>query len=90
MFKHAFTEALAELNIKLALAKTSIWPMNKDRVIKVIQKPITSPIEFNIDSLKTPLTSKGIRQFQCSYREEPTQEEMAKLFPAKLQLSAVH
>ena len=57
-----------------------------------ITRPSTPP-PTQIESphcLKTPLTSKSIRQFQISYRNDPTNEKLHLLFKANERLAVQH
>jgi hypothetical protein len=66
--------------------------MDQKRVVDTITRPSTPPLT-QIESpyrLKTPLTSKSIRQFQISYRNDPTDKKLHLLFKANERLAAQH
>jgi DDE superfamily endonuclease len=92
LFLPAWEKAFTEDNIKSAFAKAGIWPVDQKRVVDTITRPSTPP-PTQIESphrLKTPLTSKSIRQFQISYRNNPTNEKLHLLFKANERLTAQH
>jgi hypothetical protein len=74
------------------LQKAGIWPVDRKRVVNTITRPSTPP-QTKIElphHLKTPLSSKSIRQFQISYQANPTNEKLQLLFKANERLAAQH
>jgi len=92
LFLPAWEKAFTEDNIQSAFAKAGIWPVDQKRVVDIITQPST-PLQIEIElphRLKTPLSSKSIRQFQISYRDDPTNEKLQLLFKANERLAAQH
>lgn len=92
LFKSAFLKAFSQENIQSAFRKAGIWPTDNTIVLHAITQPSTPPqtqIKL-VQRLKTPLTSKSIRQFHISYRRSPTKEKLQKLFKANERLAAQH
>ena len=92
LFSPAQEKAFTKDNIKLAFAKAGIWPVDRKRVVDTITRPSTPPqAEIELPHrLKTPLSSKSIRQFQISYQADPTNKKLQLLFKANERLAAQH
>jgi hypothetical protein len=89
-FKDAWEKSFTAKNIKSGFSKCGLWPCDPTRVITIIApRPNTPPdAELIQKSLKTPKSPKAICQFQRSYRQNPTQEKLIKLFRANEALAA--
>jgi hypothetical protein len=91
LFKKAWEKSFTEKNIELAWEKTGIWPFNANRVLNEISPRPQTPPQDNASieaTLKTPYTSKAIRQFQKAYIQNPDKIKMRKLFKANETLAA--
>ena len=92
LFSPAWEKAFTKDNIKSAFAKARIWLVDQKQVVDTITRPSTPPqtkVELPY-RLKTPLSSKSIRQFQISYQANPTNKKLQLLFKANKRLAAQH
>ena len=87
LFCQAWLKSFTDQNIKSAFKKTGIWPYQPAQVLDkvTIVRPIT-PLDDSLQ-LATPLTSKGIRRLQRSYKTEPTNIKLKKIFYANIVLA---
>jgi hypothetical protein len=87
-FKKAWDKAFSVKNIESAFAKTGYWPFNSTIVLIAITPVLVAPQSSSPEYLKTPKTSKSIRQFQIAYRENPSPRKFDKLMKAAESLAA--
>jgi hypothetical protein len=83
LFRTAWRTAFTPANIQHAFEIPWIFPYNPTRGFSVITRPITPPEAIQASStlspsLKTPRSSKSIRQFQLAYRKSPSQAKLQK------------
>ena len=92
LFKPAFQAAFTQKNIQFAFRKAGIWPVDKSLVLNPITRPSIPPRVTSVsrDQVKTPISSKSIRQFQISYRRSPSNLKLEKLFTTNERLAAQH
>ena len=88
LFCKAWLQSFTENNINSSFEKAGIWPYNPSKVMdKLTGRPQTPQDDF-LEPLKTPLTSKGIRQLHLSYKVEPTALKLKKIFHTHISLAA--
>jgi hypothetical protein len=87
MFKRAWDASFTEANIIRAFEKPGIWPVDADKVLKVITRPSEKP-SFVPNYLKTPTNSRSIRQFHHDYIDDPTSAKRTFLFHTHIKLAA--
>jgi hypothetical protein len=80
MFKPAWDAAFTETNIQHAWQKSGIWPIYPNDILAQVTRPPPTPKSASELALKTPQSSKAIRQFQKSYIRSPTTVKREKLF----------
>jgi hypothetical protein len=89
IFKIAWDKSFTEDNIKSAFAKAGIWPVSYE-IVQIITPRLLTPPETTLQlplRLKTPLTSKSLRQLKAVYRQNPSPTKVELLFKATLKLS---
>lgn len=86
MFKRAWDASFTEDNIIRAFEKPGIWPIDLDKVLKVITRPSEKP-SLVPDYLKTLTNSRSIRQFHNNYLDDPTSTKRTFLFHAHIKLT---
>ena len=75
-------------NVTSAFKPTDIWPLDPD-VILTKMKKITPPPPDLTESVKTPLTSRGLRRLHHKIKQEPTDgNNLDKLLRASERLAA--
>jgi hypothetical protein len=88
MFKKAWDASFTKENIESGWRKTGIWPFHPSVVLSKIKRPSTPPNPQLDHEIKTPLTVKGLRRFQKSCLQQPTQVKLKKLLRANETLLA--
>jgi hypothetical protein len=81
LFKAAFDTSFTEEAIRRAFAKTGIWPIYPDDMIRIVSRPKPKPEPLRL-SPKTPRTAPEIRHFQIAFQQDPSSPMIAKLFKA--------
>lgn len=88
LFWQAWIKAFTSKNITSAFQTTGIWPLNPEIILVKLQKT-PSPPPHSIDSVKTPLTSRGLRRLHRTIKQEPTDNNnLDKLLRASERLAA--
>jgi hypothetical protein len=90
-FKAAWEKSFTAKNIESGFRRCGYWPFNPQLVLDIINpRPETPQEEPTIVGrpLKTPKTSKSIRQFQREYLAYPSLRKLSKLFRANETLAA--
>jgi hypothetical protein len=90
-FKAAWEKSFTPKNIESGFQRCGYWPFEPQVVLSVIiPRPTTPPKESTKlqKPLKSPKTSKSIRQFQKEYILHPSPRKLQKLFRANEVLAA--
>ncbi|KAH9203125.1 hypothetical protein DL95DRAFT_399660, partial [Leptodontidium sp. 2 PMI_412] len=87
MFKKAWAVSFTPENIINAFAKPGIWPINSEPVLARIRRPAPKP-KTPSGKVKTPLTTKRIRQFTIQFQRSPSKLRAEKGSKALLTLAA--
>jgi hypothetical protein len=90
-FKAAWEKSFIPKNIESGFRRCGYWPFNPQIVLSIITpRPTTPQGEATTvrSLLKTPRTSKSIRQFQKEYLKNPSPRKLTKLFKANELLAA--
>lgn len=84
MFKKAWNDSFHKKNIKNAWKKVGIIPRDANRVISIVTARPTTPLENESirTRLKTPLTSKAMRQYTRDYWKNPHPNKVCTLMKA--------
>lgn len=86
LFSTAWKQSFTRTNILKSFEKTGIWPLDPQKTLKTIQKPISSitPSKLPILSVKTPCTIRSLRRL---VKSSPSRHKSALLERAVLRLA---
>ena len=90
LFNTAWKSAFTPVNIASAFAATGVWRLNPGIILDKM-KSNSTPLREAPKTLKTPLTSRGIRSLQKRLKQNPKDNKiLTQLFSASERLAALN
>ena len=94
LFNKAWKTAFTSVNIESAYANTGVWPLNPAIILNKMKSNLKSnstPSKEAPKTMKTPLTSRGIRTLHRILKGNPKDDEaLNKLFLVSERLAALN
>ena len=94
LFSKAWKAAFTSVNIQSAFANTGVWPLNPAIILKKMKSKSSSnstPSKGTPKTMKTPLTSRGIRSLHRILKGNPKNDKaLNKLFQASEKLAVLN